>query len=70
VAVGSSDLEPSLHEAVEFIIGNLDEDGYLAGSEEELAAAFGNTEGEPEKQRRLSCCGAASTWCSSLTRPA
>ena len=31
---------PSLHEAAEFVIGNLDEDGYLAASEEELAAAF------------------------------
>ncbi len=32
--------EPGLREAVEFVIGNLDGDGYLAGSEEELAAAF------------------------------
>jgi RNA polymerase sigma-54 factor len=46
-------LEPSLHEAVEFIIGNLDEDGYMAGSEAELAAAFGNAEGEPEKKAAL-----------------
>jgi RNA polymerase sigma-54 factor len=49
--LGALTLEPSLHEAVEFIIGNLDEDGYLAGSEEELAAAFGIAdEGEREKQ--------------------
>jgi RNA polymerase sigma-54 factor len=33
-------LEPRLHEAAEFVIGNLDEDGYLAATEEELAAAF------------------------------
>jgi RNA polymerase sigma-54 factor len=39
--LGALSLEPELHEAAEFVIGNLDEDGYLAGSEEELAAAFG-----------------------------
>ena len=38
--LGAMTLEPSLREAVEFIIGNLDEDGYLAGREEELAVAF------------------------------
>jgi RNA polymerase sigma-54 factor len=51
--LGAMTLEPSLHEAVEFIIGNLDEDGYMAGSEAELAAAFGNAEGEPEKKAAL-----------------
>jgi RNA polymerase sigma-54 factor len=51
--LGAMTLEPSLHEAVEFIIGNLDEDGYLASSEEELAAAFGNAEGEPENKAAL-----------------
>jgi RNA polymerase sigma-54 factor len=44
--LGALTLEHSLHEAVEFIIGNLDGDGYLAGSEEELAAAFGKTQNE------------------------
>jgi RNA polymerase sigma-54 factor len=47
--LGALTLEPSLHEAAEFIIGNLDEDGYLAGSEEELAAAFSKSQDEPEK---------------------
>jgi RNA polymerase sigma-54 factor len=42
--LGDLTLEPNLHEAVEFIIGNLDEDGYLAGSEEELAAAFSKSQ--------------------------
>jgi RNA polymerase sigma-54 factor len=42
--LGDLTLEPSLHEAVEFIIGNLDEDGYLAGGEEELAAAFSKSQ--------------------------
>jgi RNA polymerase sigma-54 factor len=38
--LGALTLEPSLQKAAEFVIGNLDEDGYLVGSEEELAAAF------------------------------
>ena len=38
--LGSLKLEKWLHEAVEYVIGNLDEDGYLAASEEELAAAM------------------------------
>ena len=61
------------------MIGNLDEDGYLAASEEELAAAFsqfaervgrgGGRNGRTRTVGRLSWCGAASTWCSILTRP-
>ena len=38
--LGALNLESGLLEAAEFIIGNLNEDGYLAASEEELAAAF------------------------------
>jgi RNA polymerase sigma-54 factor len=38
--LGALSLDPELHEAAEFVIGNLNEDGYLAGSEEELADAF------------------------------
>ncbi|HWA96731.1 MAG TPA: RNA polymerase factor sigma-54 [Terracidiphilus sp.] len=38
--LGSLTLDPLLHEAAEFIIGNLDEDGYLAASDGELAEAF------------------------------
>ena len=38
--LGALTLEPLLHDAAEFVIGNLDEGGYLAASEEELAAAF------------------------------
>jgi RNA polymerase sigma-54 factor len=34
--------------AMEFVIGNLDGDGYLAGSEEELAGAFSGLQDEPE----------------------
>jgi RNA polymerase sigma-54 factor len=51
--LGALTLEPSLREAVEFIIGNLDEDGYLAGSEEELAEAFSNAQKEPNKEAAL-----------------
>ena len=38
--LGSLSLERKLYEAADFVVGNLDEDGYLATSEEELAAAF------------------------------
>jgi RNA polymerase sigma-54 factor len=38
--LGALTLEPGLHVAAEFVIGNLDGDGYLVGGEEELLAAF------------------------------
>jgi RNA polymerase sigma-54 factor len=38
--LGALTLEPSLTDAAELVVGNLDEDGYLAASEEEMAAAF------------------------------
>ena len=38
--LGSLTLDPRLFEAAEFVIGNLDENGYLSASEEELAAAL------------------------------
>src|SRR5579863_3843957 len=38
--LGSLSLDPKLLEAAEFVIGNLDGDGYLAASEDELASAF------------------------------
>src|ERR1700678_2246519 len=40
--LGALSLDRELHDAAEFVIGNLDEDGYLAASEEELAAALGS----------------------------
>jgi RNA polymerase sigma-54 factor len=43
--LGSLKLEPQLHEAVEYVIGNLDEDGYLAASDEELAEALSHPAG-------------------------
>ena len=39
--LGALSLEPRLYEAAEFVVGNLDEDGYLAATEEELAQGFG-----------------------------
>ncbi|HEY1806798.1 MAG TPA: RNA polymerase sigma-54 factor [Terracidiphilus sp.] len=38
--LGALSLDPKLLEGADFIVGNLDEDGYLAASEEELASAF------------------------------
>ena len=38
--LGSITLSPELREAAELIIGNLNEDGYLAGSEQELAESL------------------------------
>jgi RNA polymerase sigma-54 factor len=38
--LGALTLEPRLHQAAEYVIGNLDEDGYLAADEDELAAAL------------------------------
>ncbi|MGA2352752.1 MAG: RNA polymerase sigma-54 factor [Terracidiphilus sp.] len=51
--LGALTLEPKLREAVEFIIGNLEDGGYLASSEEELAAAFLTTQGEAEMEAAL-----------------
>jgi len=47
--LGVLTLEPELREAAEFVIGNLDEDGYLAAGIEELAAAFLQS---PEEQQQ------------------
>ena len=41
--LGSLSVDAKLFEAAEFVIGNLNEDGYLASSEEELAIAFGQS---------------------------
>ena len=38
--LGALTLEKDLAEAADFVVGNLDDDGYLAASEEEMAAAF------------------------------
>jgi RNA polymerase sigma-54 factor len=46
--LGALTLESRLHDAVEFVIGNLDGDGFLASGEEELAADFGRYLGSAE----------------------
>jgi RNA polymerase sigma-54 factor len=38
--LGALSVEPDLSAAAEFVVGNLDGDGYLAASEEELATAY------------------------------
>src|SRR6201993_5343286 len=38
--LGALTLDPALSDAAEFVVGNLDEDGYLAASEEEMAPVF------------------------------
>jgi RNA polymerase sigma-54 factor len=38
--LGALTLEKNLAEAADFVVGNLDDDGYLAASEEEMAPAF------------------------------
>ena len=38
--LGALTLDPGVQTAAEFVIGNLDEDGYLSGSEDELVGAF------------------------------
>jgi RNA polymerase sigma-54 factor len=41
--LGALTLDPLLHEAAEYVVGNLDEDGYLAATEDELATALRHT---------------------------
>ena len=47
--LGSMPLEAQVVKAAEFLIGNLDENGYLAASLEELAAAYGEVEEDPAR---------------------
>ncbi|MGA2569539.1 MAG: RNA polymerase sigma-54 factor [Terracidiphilus sp.] len=44
--LGSLSLDKKMHEAADFVVGNLDEGGYLAASEEELVAAFSTAPAE------------------------
>ena len=41
--LGALSLDKDLHQAAEFVVGNLDEDGYLAAEDVELASAFNGT---------------------------
>ncbi len=51
--LGALTLEARLHEAAEYVIGNLDGDGYLAADDDELAAALrltGETQGRKARE--------------------
>ena len=48
--LGALSLETSLRNAAEFVVGNLDEDGYLAASEEELAESYSQFVINPAEQ--------------------
>ncbi|MGB0062894.1 MAG: RNA polymerase sigma-54 factor [Terracidiphilus sp.] len=45
--LGSLSLDRKLYEAADFVVGNLDEDGYLTASEEELAAVLRAAPSDP-----------------------
>ena len=55
--LGALSLDPQMRIAAEFVIGNLDEGGYLAASEEELAAAFRQISGEPNGKATKAALG-------------
>jgi RNA polymerase sigma-54 factor len=58
--LGSTPLEPPLRTAAEFVIGNLDGDGYLAASEEEMVEAFSQSaENESPEDKALERSAAA-----------
>ena len=50
--LGALTLDEELAEAAEFVVGNLDEDGYLAASEEEMAAVFGQILAEQAQKHK------------------
>jgi len=45
--LGSLSLDRKLYDAADFVVGNLDEDGYLTASEEELAAVLREAPNDP-----------------------
>jgi RNA polymerase sigma-54 factor len=53
--LGALTLEPELALAAEFIVGNLDEDGYLTVSHDELIEAFAQFSENKEKSREALC---------------
>ena len=50
--LGALTLDTELAKAAEFVVGNLDEDGYLAAIEEELAVAFGQILAEQAPKKK------------------
>lgn len=53
--LGSMTIDPQMREAVEFLIGNLNEDGYLAAPLVELAAVYEGTEPASKPVMRKMC---------------
>jgi len=50
--LGALNLAPAVREAAEYIIGNLNEDGYLTATEEELLAGYLREQMEPAENNR------------------
>ncbi|HTV07294.1 MAG TPA: RNA polymerase sigma-54 factor [Acidobacteriaceae bacterium] len=55
--IGSMNLSPAIREAAEYIIGNLNEDGYLSASEDELLEGYLVEQLEPEAEEEGSGTG-------------
>ena len=58
--LGALTLDDELAEAAEFVVGNLDEDGYLAATEEEMAATFGQILTEQAQKQKQGSVEASS----------
>jgi RNA polymerase sigma-54 factor len=56
--LGSLNLSPAVREAAEYIIGNLNEDGYLTATDEELLAGYLHEQMEPDGQDAARADGA------------
>ena len=52
--LGALTLDEELYEAAEFVVGNLDGDGYLAAGDEEMAVVFGQILAEQAQKKELS----------------
>jgi RNA polymerase sigma-54 factor len=52
--LGSLNIAPALREAAEYIVGNLNEDGYLLATDEELLTGFAQEQGSTE-DRETAC---------------
>jgi RNA polymerase sigma-54 factor len=67
--LGALTLEPALADAGELVIGNLDEDGYLAASEEEMIVVFDQVVGkEAHSVGHLNGAGPDAGWAVELVR--
>jgi RNA polymerase sigma-54 factor len=67
--LGALTLDPGVQTAAEFVIGNLDEDGYLSELSSSFPRAVPRRARTRKDRRRLRCCGGALRWFSSLILP-